>query len=1314
MDKYFDLIGECREVAKEKVNENKSCPKCGHRMSYGAPHGEGPVGQWECHSCGYVEPGPLESKTNEDRYICIRCGSTKTAEIENKIKCLNCGHIEELPGEKLSISAPSKNEGIRKSELEKGDKGKSDPKGKGKTYKIEPEKPKPQKAKESSSIETDPEEKYQNLVEECRQVAKGKVEEKKVDEQDEEPSKEEPTDAPPPPEEVKEPETGKLEARKEYLGKSEDTHYYFVVAEGEADKPEDLLIVDQEGVKKYSARDHNMEVSEEGIADFIIKAIQDVKIDQIERSVFMKYILPKLEEETPRKEEVVEEPEEKEKPKEAKPEGEKPEKEEPTKIPPEEPVESKKVVEKQASPEIIQQLEELYTAIKNRKITVLEATGKLFDIVKALGKEGLSLDEIDELITKTHRAILQGVIEGKNVREIKEYYGLDPYFSLEDFADELGEEEDLHWEIDGEYSHGEKGHLSITLGGIPGARVGADEEFDGSVNELFSSIILSEKGRKLAGGKVSSISVSGVAGRILKALKRLARKNKIEFESLDEGKSPICEMKVTDDEGNIFDVRLVDDGPKDTTISINEREFKFDSEFTSYWRDKDGTLTDEGLKELALDALANIEPEEYDELVVKGEKEEVEEANSYSKQETDDELRQKFYDYMSKFNFPTWKEGIKSFAKQERMDPNELEKKLSHVLEKFDYIHKTPGIYKVTFYDGHTEELEGESKVDAKAKAEKIYPESKVSHVEMLQATEKEEDIRIQPNENKLDQLVARRDELKAKEDAGTLTADMKLELLDLEKRIKELGGTVESKISEQKDIWIESPEDVTEGTFVYHRADGSKWEIIDIVGSPEEEISGKATYVVGKVDNDVQSEVSFEELKDNFELQESKNDNDKKRGINMAEKSDQNKKQTTLESIKADVVNWVNNVAEKKDLVDLWSRLPEAEVKKEQVVDEAKPEGEDAETVAKKSASHHAKQDKTYTAKVDQTKQLGEPKEDADKITKQSATHHAKQDKAHSFSDPQLKQIKAENESVEEANIEEKLFTKQFKDLAVGADFMYDGKRCVKYSETEYKSGDKVSKISPETEVEAIEKPRRGNPCESVKEATEGQQVDVYTSAEDKTPQKATIVSYERPGEDGETTAKLASGKTVKMAFDDRSNKWIIREGIEIDAPEPEEDEELDILNDEVQDLMDEMIDSEDNLDEAKKKKLVGKKGRPLKKGAAVRARGDCVFPHTSPKVTDNKDHFPINSENQARNALARANQYKSAPKWYKGNLESLVKTVARRVKSKYPDIKVTKAAETPGKGPKESLIPVENEQVDITERKGLERLNQLLGLNG
>jgi hypothetical protein len=76
----------------------------------------------------------------------------------------------------------------------------------------------------------------------------------------------------------------------------------------------------------------------------------------------------------------------------------------------------------------------------------------------------------------------------------------------------------------------------------------------------------------------------------------------------------------------------------------------------------------------------------------------------------------------------------------------------------------------------------------------------------------------------------------------------------------------------------------------------------------------------------------------------------------------------------------------------------------------------------------------------------------------------------------------------------------------------------------------------------------------------------------------------------------------------------------------------------------------------------------------ADVRNRGDCVFPSGSKYVDDDKDHFPINDKDQARNALARVAQYDSKPNWATGiSLSEIKKKVKNAVKNKYPDIEVS-----------------------------------------
>lgn len=88
------------------------------------------------------------------------------------------------------------------------------------------------------------------------------------------------------------------------------------------------------------------------------------------------------------------------------------------------------------------------------------------------------------------------------------------------------------------------------------------------------------------------------------------------------------------------------------------------------------------------------------------------------------------------------------------------------------------------------------------------------------------------------------------------------------------------------------------------------------------------------------------------------------------------------------------------------------------------------------------------------------------------------------------------------------------------------------------------------------------------------------------------------------------------------------------------------------------------DFMEKSAKKKEKAK----LDPKAKVRNRGTVCVPAESAK--NKKDHFPINDEAQARNALARVHQYSSAPSWYSGSLKGLQDLVSRKVHSKYPSI--------------------------------------------
>jgi len=110
-------------------------------------------------------------------------------------------------------------------------------------------------------------------------------------------------------------------------------------------------------------------------------------------------------------------------------------------------------------------------------------------------------------------------------------------------------------------------------------------------------------------------------------------------------------------------------------------------------------------------------------------------------------------------------------------------------------------------------------------------------------------------------------------------------------------------------------------------------------------------------------------------------------------------------------------------------------------------------------------------------------------------------------------------------------------------------------------------------------------------------------------------------------------------------------------------------------------MIELEDLYERTKSVDLEvdeAKKGRKHDPRAKVRNRGKCIFPAESPKVKDDKDHFPINDIDQARNALARVAQYDKAPDWYRGSLSQLQKKVRQTVKKEYPSIDVSEAKDT------------------------------------
>lgn len=77
---------------------------------------------------------------------------------------------------------------------------------------------------------------------------------------------------------------------------------------------------------------------------------------------------------------------------------------------------------------------------------------------------------------------------------------------------------------------------------------------------------------------------------------------------------------------------------------------------------------------------------------------------------------------------------------------------------------------------------------------------------------------------------------------------------------------------------------------------------------------------------------------------------------------------------------------------------------------------------------------------------------------------------------------------------------------------------------------------------------------------------------------------------------------------------------------------------------------------------------------------RRDFVFPADSTTVNDGKGHFPLNSIDRGRAALAFVARYDKLPKWYSGDmsLEEFKGHVRSEVKKAYPSIEVSDSAES------------------------------------
>lgn len=524
-------------------------------------------------------------------------------------------------------------------------------------------------------------------------------------------SKDPDSDVPPPPDEVKDNDTP-MEMRKEYLGKSEETHYYFITTESGTGDIDDFVIADQDGLKKYSAKDQDMEISEEGIADFLIAAIRDMTIATIERSIFLKYIYPKLDEEEPELPEEEEEEEFSEKPvEEPAEEEEKPPRESVVCEPVEKLIlEALSKGEKEVLYDLIDQfwiMKEFGDEKRDGLRRKLGFFGDVEELPEEPGKEKApeearspresvvreKKDNLKEGIP-SDLSDLSDVLDKISDDYIIQFYK-DHMMKVDQDAESIkrsiirdAKEDPEFLEKALDYFQGVSSNESEANEQIDISKLG-DDELVAKYEELQSKIdsgeilpwsgiknkvnsmaeLIKKRGldidesklQELAGGIVRNIvdmlldrgyevdfkevfdfvedlSVDeydtlvddiarGQEESVMEILSDLDLRRKDESNEsneLEESKN-LIEMKVTDDKENIFDVYLMDNGEEGTTISISGMEHTF-SQYSEYFRDEQGKLTEEGLKELALDVLANLPEEDYNELAARAGEEENQEG----------------------------------------------------------------------------------------------------------------------------------------------------------------------------------------------------------------------------------------------------------------------------------------------------------------------------------------------------------------------------------------------------------------------------------------------------------------------------------------------------------------------------------------------------------------------------------------------------------------------------------------------------------------------------------------------------------------
>lgn len=351
-----------------------------------------------------------------------------------------------------------------------------------------------------------------------------------------------------------EPKEETTEIKKEYIGMSsnKENNYYMVQVDG------DLQLVDQEGKKVFSAKEHNLSTTDTN--EFIKKVIGEFKdMDYVTMDSIYKYIVPK--------EEPIEQPQE----------NFNPEKED---VVEEEPKEEKEMKNENES-----KVNDKITKCKHCGAYINTAYGKdspaehtehsgTYDDPKAPG----DYDDICDVCNYKYNK--RG---GSNESKVNEQYAGKLVYTIK--TDDIGK-------LVINLPNGKKISIGGTLGHVKKNDVGKQ------IYDVGNGVLQVENDNQYMKrtGKMKTY-----------------HSNRLGNVTIPEGKDN--ESIQVNDGDNTFNVDLSDDGSLDTVITINGKEFRFDQEFADMWRDETGELSDAGLEEMALDALANMEPDEYQELV---------------------------------------------------------------------------------------------------------------------------------------------------------------------------------------------------------------------------------------------------------------------------------------------------------------------------------------------------------------------------------------------------------------------------------------------------------------------------------------------------------------------------------------------------------------------------------------------------------------------------------------------------------------------------------------------------------------------------